>query len=214
MQREPLSRGCRHRPAWNKLWTLFHPEFKAVKSDMRIKSTSPLVLLVLPLGFAQAQGTVPTFRVTAGQGSYTLAGRDPASGGSTTIPTVLVPVTLSFDVEEERCGKPFIMDAARGCTARSPLACLLQVRLPLGRHDAVCRRHAAHHLSQGRRVAYAARQAGSEARKDRGAPRLRLHPHLEEDRRLLRRRGSRVSAEGALPADSQTGRQAGHRRDA
>ena len=90
---------------------------------MRIKSTSPLVLLVLPLGFAQAQGTVPTFRVTAGQGSYTLAGRDPASGGSSTIPTVLAPVTLSFESKKSAAGRPFIMDAAADVKSilRSPL---------------------------------------------------------------------------------------------
>jgi chitinase len=58
---------------------------------------------------AYAQGTVPTFR----QGSYTLLGRDPAQGGITTIPTVLVPVTLSFN------GKDFAIDP-RG-VLRSPV---------------------------------------------------------------------------------------------
>ena len=56
---------------------------------MRIVSTSLLFLPVLQ--FAYAQGTVPTFRHAAGEGSYTLAGHDPAEGGTTTIPTVLVP---------------------------------------------------------------------------------------------------------------------------
>ena len=51
---------------------------------------------------ALAQGTVPTFQ----QNSYTLVGGDPAKGGSTTIPTVLVPVTLSFDA------KKAVLDAA------------------------------------------------------------------------------------------------------
>ncbi len=41
-----------------------------------------------------------------GESSYTLAGRDPAQSGTTVIPTVLVPVTLTFD------GKPIRMDAA------------------------------------------------------------------------------------------------------
>jgi len=58
-----------------------------------------------------AQGTVPTFRHTVKQSFYTLAGRDPAQGGTTTIPTVLVPITLSFDAKKI-AGKPFIMDAA------------------------------------------------------------------------------------------------------
>jgi chitinase len=78
---------------------------------MRIKSICLLFLLVLPLHFAHAQTTVPTFQHAAGQGSYTFVGRDPAQGGATTIPTVLVPVTLSFDAKKT-AGKPFLMDAA------------------------------------------------------------------------------------------------------
>src|SRR5882757_323061 len=67
---------------------------------MRIKFNYLLFLLALPLC------AIPTFHVTAGQGSYTLVGRDPAQGGTTTIPTVLVPIVLSFD------GKNVVMDAA------------------------------------------------------------------------------------------------------
>jgi chitinase len=48
-----------------------------------------------------AQGAVPTFQYN----SYTLAGSDPAQSGSTTIPTVLVPVTLSFEAKKS------VMDA-------------------------------------------------------------------------------------------------------
>ena len=62
------------------------------------------------------------------------------------------------------------------------------------------------------RLAHAARQAGSEACKDHRPRRLRLRPHFEEDRQLLRRRRCRVSAEGTLQANSQAGRQARHRR--
>ena len=51
-------------------------------------------------------GTVPTFR----HGSFTFAGRDPGQGGTTTIPVVLVPVTLSFE-SKKTGGKPFTMDA-------------------------------------------------------------------------------------------------------
>ncbi len=66
-----------------------------------------ILFLALPLGVAYAQGTVPVFRYTAGEAAYTLAGGDPARGGATTIPTVLVPVSLSF---ETRAG--FTLDAA------------------------------------------------------------------------------------------------------
>src|ERR1017187_627910 len=78
---------------------------------MRINCFCLLIVLVLPLRVARAQGTVPTFQHTAGQGAYTLVGRDPAQPGATTIPIVLVPVTLSFDAKKT-AGKPFIMDAA------------------------------------------------------------------------------------------------------
>jgi chitinase len=78
---------------------------------MRIKSLTLLFLFVLPLPLACAQGTVPTFKYTIGQSTYTLVGRDPAEGGVTTIPTVLVPVKLSFEAKKV-AGKPFIMDAS------------------------------------------------------------------------------------------------------
>src|SRR5882757_2364694 len=67
---------------------------------MRIKFNYLLFLLALPLC------AIPTFQVTAGQASYTLVGRDPAQGGTTIIPAVLVPITLSFDA------KKVVMDAA------------------------------------------------------------------------------------------------------
>ena len=79
---------------------------------MRIKFICLLVLLVPPLQLARAQSTVPTFQQAAGQGFYTLVGRDPARGGATIIPTVLAPVTLSFDAKKT-AGKPFIMAAAQ-----------------------------------------------------------------------------------------------------
>ncbi len=78
---------------------------------MRIQSICLLFLLAPCLRLAHAQGTLPTFQHAAGQGSYTMAGRDPAQGGTTTIPVVLVPVTLSFEARKT-AGKPFIMDAA------------------------------------------------------------------------------------------------------
>ena len=80
---------------------------------------SPLVLLPY---FALAQGTVPTFEVAAAQGRYTVAGSDPVRGGTTAIPTVLVPVTLSFDAKNI-AGKHMIMDAAADVSPvlRSPV---------------------------------------------------------------------------------------------
>lgn len=69
-----------------------------------------LPVVVLPL-CSYAQGTVPVFQRTIGQGSYTLVGRDPSQGGTTTIPTVLVPVALSFE-SKKIDGKPFLLDAA------------------------------------------------------------------------------------------------------
>jgi chitinase len=82
------------------------------RSGMRHMRIHPVCLLVpAVLHVAYAQGTVPTFPKTIGQSSYTLAGRDPAQGGSTTIPTVLVPVTLSFE-SKKSAGKPVAMDAS------------------------------------------------------------------------------------------------------
>jgi len=54
-----------------------------------------LALLVLPQ-LARAQGAVPTFKVTAGAAALTVAGNAPADA-TTTIPTLLVPVTLVFE---------------------------------------------------------------------------------------------------------------------
>jgi chitinase len=74
--------------------------------DTRI---STLCLLVFfPVTFlatfrpAHAQGTIPTFTRTVSGSSYTLAGRDPAQQGTTVIPTVLVPITLTFEGKNTR----------------------------------------------------------------------------------------------------------------
>jgi chitinase len=82
----------------------------SMNSEMRIKSSCLLFLVVLSFNSARAQGTVPTFQHVAGQSSYTLVGRDPAEGVTTTIPTLLVPITLSFDAKKA-AGKSFVMDA-------------------------------------------------------------------------------------------------------
>ena len=89
---------------------------------MRIKSICLLFLLDLSLQPAHAQSAVPTFVHSTSQGSYTLAGRDPGQGGTTTIPTVLVPIELSFDAKKT-AGKPFVIDAAPDAShvIRSPI---------------------------------------------------------------------------------------------
>src|SRR5215469_6008031 len=76
---------------------------------MRIK---PLcLLLALASQAALGQGTVPTFTHTVGESTFNLAGRDPGQGGTTNIPTVLVPIALSFE-SKKVSGKPFVIDAA------------------------------------------------------------------------------------------------------
>jgi chitinase len=86
--------------------------------QMRFAILGIAVLLVLQLNVSRAQGTIPTFRRTAGSASYVLPGGDPVKGGATTIPTVLVPIALYFEAggtvgrEARRtAGKPFIMNA-------------------------------------------------------------------------------------------------------
>jgi chitinase len=78
---------------------------------VRTKFICLLVLLVLPLRCSRAQSPVPIFQHAAGQSSYTLVGRDPVRGGTTVIPTELVPITLLFD-GKKTAGRPFVMDAA------------------------------------------------------------------------------------------------------
>jgi chitinase len=60
---------------------------------------------------AQGTGTVPTFLFKTSQSSLTLPGRDPAQGGTTVIPTMLVAVRLTFDASPGG-GKPMTLDAA------------------------------------------------------------------------------------------------------
>ena len=70
-----------------------------------------LFFFVLRLPAAYAQGTVPTFSHTVDQHAYTFLGHDPAQAVSTTIPTVLVPIELSFAAKTTD-GRPFVMAAA------------------------------------------------------------------------------------------------------
>lgn len=74
---------------------------------MRIKSLCLLFLLVLSLHSAHAQ-TVPTFT----HDKYTLVGQDPSKGGTTTIPTVIVPLAISFDSTKASLGHATVIDAA------------------------------------------------------------------------------------------------------
>jgi chitinase len=84
-----------------------------MRSIGRIALIAALASLFLYCGAAlQAQeGTAPTFHYTSGQKSVTLAGRDPAQGGTTVIPTLLVPVRLHFDSSPS--GQPVDLDAAQ-----------------------------------------------------------------------------------------------------
>ena len=92
---------------------------------MRRSAFSLLFLFLLPQ-LAHAQGTVPTFKLTAGQMSYMVAGAAPAAM-TTTIPVLLVPLTLSFEAAPssrgKSGGKPFVMDAAPDMSRvlRSPI---------------------------------------------------------------------------------------------
>jgi chitinase len=91
--------------------TLLQPQ-DGDNSEMKLKTLCLLSFLILETSFARAQGTVPTFRYSAGNGSsYTLFGRDPAQGSVTNVPTVLVPLILSF--EGTVSGGRFQLDATR-----------------------------------------------------------------------------------------------------
>lgn len=64
---------------------------------MQSKAGCLLALLALCCCLAaRARGTVPTFTRTINGKTFTFAGRDPAKAGTTVIPTVLVPIRLTF----------------------------------------------------------------------------------------------------------------------
>ncbi len=81
-----------------------------------------IVFSALAAGAGYGQGTVPTFRYNADHHPVTLPGRTPAQGGTTVIPTVLVPVRLQFD-SKMVAGQPFPLDAAQDVprVLRSPV---------------------------------------------------------------------------------------------
>src|ERR1017187_6521797 len=101
---------------------------------MRIRFICLLVLLAVPFPFARAQNTAPTFQQHVAQASYTLAGRDPAREGTTIIPTVLVPVTLSFDAKKI-AGKPFLMRSEEHTSElQSPMYLVCRLLLEKKKH--------------------------------------------------------------------------------
>lgn len=61
-----------------------------------------LPLALFPVSWGWSQGSVPVFQRALGGNTYTMAGHDPAASGITTIPVVLVPVTLTFAGQSER----------------------------------------------------------------------------------------------------------------
>lgn len=73
----------------------------------RMKIAGLLAFFVLSCCMARAQGTVPTFTRTVNGQTYTFAGQNPAKSGTTVIPTVLVPIRLTF------AGKATSLDAAQ-----------------------------------------------------------------------------------------------------
>ena len=93
-----------------------------------------LLGLALPVGSVIAQNAAPsapmalptfTRSFTAGGKQYSsvIVGRDPASGGTTTIPTVLVPVWLAFDGSRDARGQQLVLNATADVSkvAQSPI---------------------------------------------------------------------------------------------
>lgn len=63
---------------------------------MRTQPMSLLLLASALISSIRAQTRIPTFQYKVAGSSYTLVGEDPGKGGTTTIPTVVVPIALSF----------------------------------------------------------------------------------------------------------------------
>jgi chitinase len=70
-----------------------------------------IFFFLLACGAGHGQGTAPTFRYKTSNGVLALPGQDPARGGTTIIPTVLVPVKLQFEAGRD-AAKPLTLDAA------------------------------------------------------------------------------------------------------
>jgi chitinase len=67
-----------------------------------------LLLALAPV--VAGQGTVPTFEYSVGQTKYVFLGGDQARGGTTTVPALLVPVTLAFE-STKIASRPYVMEA-------------------------------------------------------------------------------------------------------
>ncbi len=87
---------------------------------MKFRQWLLIIFLVFASGLVYAQ-TAPTFRYNSDKSSVTLPGHDPAQGGTTVIPTVLVPVRLVFDAAAGRTQQT--LDAKEDVTRvlRSPV---------------------------------------------------------------------------------------------
>ncbi len=85
-----------------------------------------LVALLIAAGAANAQGpaaaplppqtiSLPTWTTTATVNGtsykYTLLGGDPAKGGTTTIPVLLVPITMTIENPMDLAGHKAVLDA-------------------------------------------------------------------------------------------------------
>ena len=80
------------------------------------------VVLVVCLAFsADAKAAVPVFHYRTGGRQYTLVGRSPLKGGTTRIPVVLVPVTLSFAGQGGRSRVIFPAEASAASVLDSPV---------------------------------------------------------------------------------------------
>ncbi len=81
-----------------------------------------VALLFLPPSIGVAQDTAPatislptftrTYNTAGKDYSYTVIGGDPAKGGTTTIPTVLVPITLTIEAPMDAAGNKAVLDAS------------------------------------------------------------------------------------------------------
>jgi chitinase len=99
--------------------------------------SSFLSMGLLLLQSAYAQTSLPTFtRTYTARGenySYTVAGGDPAKGGTTTLPTVLVPITVTIEAPMDAAGTKAVLDAGPDVdhVLRSPI--FSSYRFPSGK---------------------------------------------------------------------------------
>ncbi len=83
--------------------TLIQKLFRRISGGILVKLVPCALFSLLFSMTLHTQDAIPTFTRSYSAGaagnaiSYTVVGKDPAQGGTTTIPTVLVPLTLVFD---------------------------------------------------------------------------------------------------------------------